>query len=914
MILRNRIKWGYSLKFFFLLNSLWINHISACAVSGGSWSSCTADEFIHSSTKCTDGNCESSIENTTTTGYLYYCTAEDSCQDLTSTNGYYYKGTTAYSCTGSSQCKKVALSESCTGNTVGTLLLDAADSTKLAICLNAGVAVTLTEGENYIVGYGSTDAPFGLSSGNYAILKLDSTSVEGITSIAVDTSGSGITYTDTNYKIVNLAGIEDCSEVSLLKKFFTLTNGVASTATDFSIESGENYLALIDTNKYCKASISDSTIIFAATTLQSTADTAGYLYQCLKGENNAVTCSEITARGFYVNSFSDLYSCEGATNTCKKKAAISAENCGTNTDLNGSLIKNTDGSKLFVCLNYDNAEIKAELKDDAGQYIVAYGSTSGSIYGLSTSTDYAVITVTSTSVVLKTISNNGNYVAVSNTLALVTEPNVTGDLYECSSTGSKCTKQDTLPTGYLVNAGDTSGHTIPYLECSTTNSNCKAISATVAAACTSSIGKIIKASKTATDYSFCVNAATALPLATTTGSYLISINTQNSFGSQANGFVPIALASDGSVTKETTITDGYFLINSSNAVLSDAGTGSLYSCSNSDGYCQIASAVPIGYLINGGVGTGNAPYIKCSLGDNGTTKACETITVTAEACSTAKVGGLIKSSGTTYKLCFDESTSAVELSTSVTSSTYYMIGISGAGNIFGKQDNGYVKIDLKDGHAIKQEITTSGHYLADKTNFAIITTASVGDLYDCDGTSKVCTKNSTPANLPIGYLPNAGNTDTLAIPYIKCTLDPDDSANNKCEAIAVTGSCSKIGDVIKVSDNYKLCFKSSGSDGVDLSSVTTTSYLIDVGNTIAFGKKASSFTKIDIGNGKALLHGKDANPERYEFTDVNNAVINQSTFDVSQNCSNGSVLSTYKINEYRLTDTTSDKTNYYESV
>lgn len=219
--------------------------------------------------------------------------------------------------------------------------------------------------------------------------------------------------------------------------------------------------------------------------------------------------------------------------------------------------------------------------------------------------------------------------------------------------------------------------------------------------CTSSnIGSLIYDSTNNNKISICLNykesESIAVELKDNAGDYIVASGTV--YGISTNEFAVVTVDAN-SVTVKPIAATGYYIADSSTMglVATNNGEGDLYNCVTEGNKCTaVTDDIPVGYLINGGNGSGSVPYIECV--DNDGTKTCKAIAVSAKACSTAKTGGLIVDSSK-YKLCLNDDTITVELLVTTANPTYYMIG---TGNVFGKAENSFVIIDVKDGNAILQ--------------------------------------------------------------------------------------------------------------------------------------------------------------------------------------------------------------------
>jgi len=304
-------------------------------------------------------------------------------------------------------------------------------------------------------------------------------------------------------------------------------------------------------------------------------------------------------------------------------------------------------------------------------------------------------------------------------------------VYDCDASESQCTKPE-ITVGYFKNADKTTtaAAAIPYIQCSSTQ--CSGIGITETSCSATTIGKLIKDATTPTNINLCVSTTTtdAVSLATP-GQFMVSINVDNSiFGSKSDDYVVVDLAGDGTVTLVSIANDGYYIADDTNYKIAAAedDSGLLYSCTASNKKCSVVPnddmTAYIGYTVNAGdtATPGTIPYIKCVADAEGAV-TCTAIAASAD-CGTAGVGGLI-SDGSKYKLCLDDSSSSVELDTSATTPTEYIVGVDD-GNAFGKEDDSFVIVDVNKGNALlhgkeespdRYEFTDSTGARIDKSNF-----------------------------------------------------------------------------------------------------------------------------------------------------------------------------------------------------
>jgi len=687
--------------------------------------------------------------------------------------------------------------------------------------------------------------------------------------------------------------------------------------------------------------------------LYGTDGTASSLALCVSTDDGA--CTAQTDKGYFVNvqgGTSPYIKCTGSTPTCEAVAAEGA--CGADTI--GQLIDNSSTPEL--CL--DGETSVGFPASGTKFYLVDYSDDSTFVDSVTTNEKFGLIEVTKTSMKISSSKTN----VCSNSSLVVTDNagscgsgekarTCTSGLCDkiCNtSTAKECiagkfylvsaSQGSELVTGtgdgylYLCNSDECTEKTdkgyytdgTKVYSCTGTSGKCNNVTPAAATACTGKAGEIIKDGST---FKFCPSASAAPVLfAADAGDFMVAYGSTSGtiYGLSADtDFTTVTVDANSVIVKAITA-DGYYLTGTTMGLVTAADTaGNLYNCVQSDSKCTaVTTAIPIGYLINGGNGTGGVvPFIECNVDATGSSTTCKAIAVEAAACSTAKAGGLIvDASGETpaYSLCLDDTTTKVELSTSTTDPTYYMVSVTGDGNVFGKATNAFVVVDVKGGHAIKQDIASDGYYIVDETTtkYALVAAdGTAGTLYTCTTSAKTCTV-VPDANIPIGYVVNAGDATPDTVPYISCVAGTDGTITCKAVAVSATAcSAAGIGGLIKdTSDGikYKLCLDDA-SAGVELDkeAATTTEYIIGVCD--AFGKETSAFVIIDVSKGNALLHEKEESPDRYEFADEDSARINKSTFNPEGHCTSGALNADVEITEYKLKeDATDTSTNYYTAV
>jgi len=174
-----------------------------------------------------------------------------------------------------------------------------------------------------------------------------------------------------------------------------------------------------------------------------------------------------------------------------------------------------------------------------------------------------------------------------------------------------------------------------------------------------------------------------------------------------------------------------------------------------------AADKPIGYVVNAGdANPSTVPYILCVSGTEGAI-TCKTVAVSATACNVAKTGGLIvdTSDGTKYKICIDDSSNSVELGTSVSTITEYIIGVCTA---FGKETNAFVIIDVSKGNALLHEKEDN----PDRYEFADRNSARINK--STFSSADNCTSGALKADYTVTeYKLKEGATDTSTNYYTK---------------------------------------------------------------------------------------------------------------------------------------------------
>jgi len=469
--------------------------------------------------------------------------------------------------------------------------------------------------------------------------------------------------------------------------------------------------------------------------LYGTAGTASSLALCASTSNGA--CTAQTDKGYFVNvqgGDKPYIKCTGSTPTCEAVAATGE--CSENTI--GQLILDSSTPKL--CLD-GTVKVGFAASGTTNYYLVDYSADSTFVDSVTSNEKLGIVEVTETFMKISSsktnvcsdsslavtdkssdcasgkkartcsagicdkicdtstgkecIANKYYLVKTSKGSELVTDT-VDGYLYLCTPNTAECTEK--TAKGYYTDG-------TKVYSCTGTTGKCNNVAPAAATACTGKAGEIIKDSNV---FKFCPSAGAApVSFAADAGDFMVAYGETSGaiYGLNADtDFTPVTVDAN-SVTVKTTV-DGYYLAGSTMGLVTKAGTsGSLYNCSATDKKCTaVSSAIPVGYLING---EGSVPYIECKVDTTGSSTTCKPVAVTAEACSTAKAGGLIVDSpgaNPKYSLCLDSTTTKVDLLTSVTTSTYYMVSITGDGNVFGKATDASVVVDVKGGNAIKQGI------------------------------------------------------------------------------------------------------------------------------------------------------------------------------------------------------------------
>jgi len=191
-----------------------------------------------------------------------------------------------------------------------------------------------------------------------------------------------------------------------------------------------------------------------------------------------------------------------------------------------------------------------------------------------------------------------------------------------------------------------------------------------------------------------------------------------------------------------------------------------------------------------------------------------------------------------------------------------------------------------------------------------------GILYSCEG--GYCTA-VVEDSIKIGYYRNIGSSAVGTADYIKC------DSTKKCEGLdaesATDCSGKAVGDLIYETTTangasvttYKLCIETTTPlSPIDLGKEGTNNgqYFIDVGGTIVFGTKASSYAIIRITGENVFLEGKETGINRYRYGDTTTQKLFKDNEYDSSKCMGTPPTTT--VLEFKLNDgSAEDLTDYY---
>ncbi|ORY29400.1 hypothetical protein LY90DRAFT_512890 [Neocallimastix californiae] len=289
-----------------------------------------------------------------------------------------------------------------------------------------------------------------------------------------------------------------------------------------------------------------------------------------------------------------------------------------------------------------------------------------------------------------------------------------GVLWHCSGTGDdddECVDKSTgssAPLGYLTNAGDSGSE--PYIEC-TSSTTCKI--ATIGDTCEATANTVTKAVSYGSLYDLsaikiCLYDDTEKSLEIKDENKGIHVIEKKAalFGIEAEDQKSIAIEIDDSknILLMAHDTIGYYITSTTGTAAENTSmdaVGVLFNCEDASTHLKCTSvtnnAIPNGYLVNTGVGTGNAPYISCE----GTT-GCKAISVAGKICAesvdassnTITTGALFKGdSDENYSLCiYDGTAQAVEIK-SDNKGNYFVSISSSLFGITGKDDH-YIVVNI----------------------------------------------------------------------------------------------------------------------------------------------------------------------------------------------------------------------------
>jgi len=356
--------------------------------------------LIECETANTAGSC--SI-HTVTTGYYANAVSGKALLSCDGTNceavdtaavGYYQNGETGAAnkyiqCTTTTTCALIGagFAASCEGDSnIGKLTNNG------SLCL--GDSKTATFGTNrYLIKYDSGSI-FNekVVSTKFGVVKAT------VNSLILDTSvsGQGVCVKDAD----NIITTDAEAACSTGKSYYPTCDayGVCSaTETVCNPQTGADCLA----NTYYLATGTSSTEVIKTSVLANTS--TGYVFYCAEAGKQCIYTSEA---GYYVNSKTQAFYCNGVEGQCKSadKNNLILAGCTANGGLYVS------GGYVYLCLDKADDTINIKLDDGAGNYLANYEESN--IFGIPED-EYGMITVTANKAVLnKTYDNKLPYAYV----------------------------------------------------------------------------------------------------------------------------------------------------------------------------------------------------------------------------------------------------------------------------------------------------------------------------------------------------------------------------------------------------------------------------------------------------------------------------------------------------------------------
>jgi len=495
------------------------------------------------------------------TGTLYTCTA-GICSSVTDIKLGYYKNaidaSTYIQCNYDQSntnivCKVIGnLASDCTSNTAGAF-------TQAGVCLGAENKsvnfVNSDDAKKYLIAYSASSIFTSVPQNKYGVV------------IATTTSLTFEPTYDNEYGVcVEESTMEVKSELSNSSttcsndiKYGFCNAGVCYKTCEVTSTDGVNCEAA----KYYLVRDSTSSIPVIAT------NTNGHLYYC---NSSGAACTEVSAKGYYVNSDTEAYNCNGTSGQCKIETIADGATCTTESI--GKLVKDSnDSTGTAICLNFATQAITAPLSTP-GNYLMTYKDSN--IFGISG--NMGLINIADNSITLNTA--NG-YCAedTTNSNKLATSSSSSATLHNCSNGLCETVLDTNIKIGYYRNAVSTTTGTSDYIKCSKatgTDKICKIVDISTKSGCEKA-GEIIYESNETT-YKLCLTNTIPLTLdqSATATSYFLDVsdttNTDLVFGTKATSYIKVDV-SNGNVflhNKETGIERYQYAETSSNKFLNFA--------------------------------------------------------------------------------------------------------------------------------------------------------------------------------------------------------------------------------------------------------------------------------------------------------------------------------------------------------
>jgi hypothetical protein len=352
---------------------------------------------------------------------------------------------------------------------------------------------------------------------------------------------------------------------------------------------------------------------------------------------------------------------------------------------------------------------------------------------------------------------------------------------------------------------------------------------------------------------------------------------------------------------------GYYLVKGGEYVInSNVADGTLFYCDGKNNCVdkKTAETAPLGYLVNAG-DSGDEPYIVCT-----SSTSCKLATiggscVESQTDGAATYGGLYDSGN---KLCIF---SGGEKYIDTTTPGIHIIGKNA--ELFGitAENTKFIalEVDSDNNILVVDPTDTSGYYITADDGTAALSaySSSIGSLYECvNASTHLKCSSITGADIPNGFLVNAGNGGTGKAPYIEC------KGSSGCNPIAVTGtSCAATAESLAVTTgtlykeggegNFKICIFDGVSKAVELGGSEGNYFISTASSLFGLAEKADHFMVINIDTVGNITVKKER--VRYRYTDGDAIAIESRTTagnkkEVGEICGSGSQATEYILDEW----------------